>query len=169
MTPEKATSPEVKSILYDPHLLIEWLRNHGDLHVHIYKPVEADIRRQEDRVRQMCESLYTPSDDPREREQQAQAQVLQERCDARRMAWREGGGDARWPDIEEFLDVCVREAGLHKFRHEIEFQHDLDSWGIRFYQADAVPDTRVRKLTDDIAARFAELGTRWPPEIFEGQ
>jgi hypothetical protein len=159
-----AKTPEHQAILIRDQLLIEWLRKEENLYIHLYKPVEADIRIMEAETRRDFPPMYPPSRDNRIRSQQYEALDRQAFCDTRRETWRTAGGPARWPDLMELLDRAIKVTGLEHFQRQIEFTPPLDAWGIVFRNGARLPEKRVKRLIDEIASSFISLGIRWPAE-----
>lgn len=161
-----ATVPEIQGHLIEDALFIDVVRKDGCLHVHVFKPVEFEIRKQEAWIRTQCEALHPLSRDPIIRGNQIRLQKVQDRCDARREAWREGGGDARWPDIHDLLQQALATVGMNVFSPAVEFISMMDGWNITLYRAEDVPDNSVSALIKEVGSRFRKLGVMWPRERY---
>lgn len=167
MSPEEARVPEVTTRLYPGCLFFEWMRKYNTQYIHVFKPVESDIRAQEETVRQRCPALYPLSRDPSIRFIQLEMQAIQDRCDARRMTWRDSGGCAAWPPkMGDLISREVRDQGLDVCAPRIEIVPELDAWNIEF-EGGSLSEERIERLVDAIVEAFGNLRIKWPREIFE--
>jgi hypothetical protein len=155
--------PAVSGRLFDGKLFFEFMRKDSDLFIHIYKPVEAAIRKAESEIRARCPALFPLSEDPVQKRLQLYLQAEQERCDARRMAWRE---NVQWPDIGKLLEEAIKDKKFNVFDSRIEFVEEVDGWNIVFYKAD-IDEDKIDELIDSIVGKFAKLKVKWPREIFQ--
>jgi hypothetical protein len=167
MVPEEARVPDMTTRLYPGRLFFEWMEKYDTQYLHIFKPVEADIRAQEGIIRDRCQALYPLSEDPNIRFVQLEMQALQDRCDARRITWRDAGGCAAWPEaMGSLLSSVLHLHGLTVLKPRIEFVPELDAWDVEF-RGMSLPEKRIHKLIEGIVEAFENLGVTWPKEIFE--
>jgi hypothetical protein len=156
--------PAVSGRLFDGKLFLEFMKKDGDLFLHIFKPVEAAIRKAESEIRARCPALYPTSENAAERRLQLYLRAEQERCDARRMAWRE---DVVWPDIGDLIKEAIDTLKFSTFDNKLEFVEEMDGWNITFYKAEDIPEEKVDDLINEIVDRFSDLKFKWPRERFQ--
>lgn len=167
MSPEEARVPDVMTRLYPSILFFEWMQKYDTQYIHIFKPVEADVRVQEANIRHRCPALYPLSRDPNIRFIQLEMQTAQDRCDARRMTWRDAGGCAAWPiQMGDLISKSVRDQGLDVRVSRIELIPELDAWNIEFSDG-ILSEERIERLIEAVVRAFNDLGVKWPREIFE--
>jgi len=160
----KSVVPKVSGRLFDGKLFFEFMKKDGSLFLHIFKPVEAAIRKVESEIRARCPALMPLSEDPVERRLQLYLQAEQERCDSRRMVWKE---NVKWPDIGSLIEEAIKDNRFNVFDYKIEFIEEMDGWNIMFYEADSVSEDKTDDLINSIVEKFTGLKLKWPREIFE--
>lgn len=165
-TPQKADVPPTEVQLYPKKLMFEVVKKDGTLFIHVFKPVEKEIREREEWIREQCPALYPLSEDLGERRLQLAMQKEQEKCDARRMAWRDGGGQAAWPVMSDILLQVANDTGLGQLDGVIEFTRDMDAWVVALKKGDELSDARIKRFMDGVVAEFDKLKVKWPPEIW---
>lgn len=183
--PSAVSEPQTIDVVVhaDRRLFFEWMRVDDRLIVHIYKPVEADIRAEERAITTACAAVdarrQTPVGDrlaavtrefyrPPTTELAVSRQLDQlerrwGRQASRRITWRDG---RRWPEIGGLLDAQVTAVGMDVFDVDVAYVWEADSWVLTFARAAHVGDRRVRRLVTAIVSAWDDLKFRWPKEHF---
>lgn len=133
-----------------------------NFHLHIYKPVEQQIREEEQRIRDVDIPPWPESKDSNIAKIQEGLKKRIDKCEARRQAWRESPL-SQWPDIGELIEECVAKCKLSSYKGRIEFTKEADSWSLRLDDVGILPGLKQRELSTALMDELQEF-LSWPEE-----
>lgn len=161
---KECSAPNVDAIT-EKSVFTEWIEKDDVAHVHIFKPIEHEIRLQEFEAKKLCDAPWPISSDPITKRKQMMCQQQLEAAAVRRETWT----SVRWPDLRSTITQAIQAEGMDVFDYNVDFVPEMDGWHIAFEEARIIPkaklDKFVESLVSHISGYFEFKSWEWPKEI----